>query len=695
MDYQVIKEGNLFILSDQNGDIARGNEDGYGLYTKDTRVLSGMEMYIDGEKPTKLSSTASNSYVASFRLIKEIKDQGAIEMTRNRLIYDQVLYEKISFTNFFPTKTTFQFAVDFDADFQDMFIVRKYRNGEVGEIISRECTGKHVAIRYLGADQIIRETKISWDVEGAKIDEKGKVCLSISLDPKETKSICFYIVPSIDGQKGTVLSYEEAYVQLETSYKKWYDETAKVTTDSQVFNELYQRGSQDIRMLMTDIGYGDVPVAGLPWFAVPFGRDSLITSLFMLSLNPDMVRGTLRTLAAYQGVKRDESRDEQPGKVMHEIRFGELVKTNQSPFSPYYGTVDATPLFLVLIVEYFRWSGDLSLIKELKQNIMNALSWIDETIQLRGSEFLTYHQEAEKGFPNQGWKDSSNSVVHETGDYADSPIALAEVQGYVYQAKSGLAPIFRLLGYHEKADQLEKEAKLFQMAFERAFWMENEKYYAIALDKDQKQVKSVTSNPGHLLFAELPSLYRQDCIAKRLTKEDMFSGYGIRTMSVDAAGYYPMSYHNGSVWPHDNAMILLGLSRLHYQKESSILIKSFLEASQSFEYQRLPELFCGYDASMGYAVPYPSTCSPQAWSAATVFVFLQAMLGITPNALKKEINLAPLLPEGLNELLAENLHIGSGYLSIKIVRNKDHSLTTNIIQNTTGYEVIEASVAHI
>ncbi|PLS10373.1 amylo-alpha-1,6-glucosidase [Neobacillus cucumis] len=688
MDYQVIKEGDLFILTDQNGDITANDENGHGLYTKDTRFLNRMEIFIDGEKPSRLSSTASKSYVASFRLIKEEKDKGAIEILRDRIIYDGVLYEKISFTNFFPSRASFDFSAAFDSDFQDMFIVRKYRTGEVGAIVGRKAGENFVSIQYQGADHVIRETAIIWDSKEAKIDSKGNIQLSIALEPQEMKSVYFYIVPSIDGQKGTVLSFDQAYRQLENSYEKWYQETTKAVTDSPVFNELYQRGSQDLRMLMVDVGYGETPVAGLPWFAVPFGRDSLITSLFMLPLNPGKVKGTLRTLAAYQGLKADTWRDEQPGKIMHEIRFGELVTTNQSPFSPYYGTVDSTPLFLVLMAEYYRWTGDLSLVEELRPNILKALAWIDDAIKQRGSDFLTYHQEAEKGFPNQGWKDSSNSVVHESGEYGVSPIALAEVQGYVYQAKKGLAPIFHLLGDEKKAAQLETEAETLKAAFENSFWMENEQYYGIALDRSQQLVKSVTSNPGHLLFSELPNAERQNQIAKRLLADDLFSGYGIRTMSTNAAGYYPMSYHNGSVWPHDNAMILLGLSRLGYKEESGTIISSLLEASKSFEYQRLPELFCGYGSNIGYAVPYPSTCSPQAWAAGTVCVLLQAMLGITPDALKKKITINPVLPKEINELTAEGLRIGSGAISVKIVRRNENDLNVDIIENTTGYAVI-------
>jgi len=688
MDYQVIKEGDLFFLTDKNGDVTGNNEVGHGLYTKDTRFLSRMEVFINGEKPELLSSTANKSYIASFHLMNVVKDKGAIEVVRERFIYDGVLYEKVKLTNYFTEKTNFDFSISFDADFQDMFLVRKYRTGNVGEITDRKQDDQSLTISYQGADQITRETKVTWDKQATSVEEHGKVNFDLTLDPKEQLQIVFNVVPIIDNQAGTILSYEEGLNKLEASYEKWSDETTRVTTDDQSFNGLYERGVQDLRMLMTDIGQGDIPVAGLPWFAVPFGRDSLITSLFMLPLNPNKVKGTLRTLAKYQGTKIDPWRDEQPGKIMHEIRFGELVTTNQSPFGPYYGTVDSTPLFLVLITEYYRWTGDLELVKELQPNIERALSWIDTKLEQEGTDFLTYHQEAEKGFPNQGWKDSSNSIVHKTGEFAKSPIALSEVQGYFYQAKKSLAPIFKAMGQAELADKLEQEADKLKQQFEEKFWLEEEGIYAIALDKNQEKVESVSSNPGHILMAELPSTKRAAKTVKRMVEPDMFNGYGIRTMSTESAGYYPMSYHNGSVWPHDNGMILLGLNRLGYKQEAELIISGLLESSKYFEYQRLPELFCGHDSDLGYPVSYPTTCSPQAWSAGTSIVFVQAMLGIDPNALRKEITIAPFLPANMNELLVENMHIGTGTIDIKVVR-VDRDIKVDVISNTTGFTVIQ------
>lgn len=689
MDYRVIKEGDVFFLTGLNGDIVLGDDQGHGLYTKDTRFLSRMELFIDGEKPSLLSSTGDKSYVASFRLMKDAKDEGAIEVLRERFIYNGILYERCTLTNYFVNYSNIEFTVSFDADFQDMFLVRKYRTGEVGKMEGIQIGEQDMTLAYVGADNLRRQTCIAWDADDGKGDEAGNVSFPLSLKAKEQKVITFFITPMTEQLSATApLTYEEGLKKLEASYEAWYANSSRVQSDSTLFSGLYQRGLQDLRMLTTDVGFGDITVAGLPWFAVPFGRDSLITALFMLPVNPELAKGTLRTLAAYQGEKTDPWRDEQPGKIMHEIRYGELVTTNQSPFSPYYGTIDSTPLFLALIGEYYRWTGDLSLSQELKPNMLRALEYIDSALEA-GSGFMAYKQEAEKGFPNQGWKDSANSIIHENGEYAESPIALSEVQGYVYQAKQSLVPVFAELGELELARKLETEADELRVRFEAAFWMEDEQCYAIALDKDQRQVRSVTSNPGHLLMSGLPEERRAKSQSERMLRSDMFNGYGIRTMSTDSTGYYPMSYHNGSVWPHDNAMILLGLGKQGFKDEADRVISGLLQASAHFEYRRLPELFCGHDAKLGHPVPYPTTCSPQAWAAGTSIVFLQAMLGLYPNAAKKEIALSPFLPEGMNELKAERIAIGSGHLSVSVIREANGStLGVKVLENTTGFDLV-------
>jgi glycogen debranching enzyme len=479
---------------------------------------------------------------------------------------------------------------------------------------------------------------------------------------------------------------DEALRKLEESYQEWNEKAASVKTDLAPLQRLVDRGMNDMRVLLTDVGFGPFPVAGLPWFGVPFGRDSLIAALQILPFQSEIAKGTLLTMAHYQGQNLDPWRDEQPGKIMHEIRFGELAATNQIPFTPYYGTVDATPLFLILLSEYVKWTGDLKLAAQLENTIENALMWIDEYGDRDNDLFVEYHQESSKGIANQGWKDSGDSVVHRSGEYAKTPIALAEVQGYVYQAKMGIASIYENLNQSERARNLRNQAALLKEKFDEAFWMDDVKFYAIALDEKKEQVGTITSNPGHVLFSEMLTEERAQAVTEMLVSPKMFSGYGIRTMAEGEAGYNPMSYHDGSIWPHDNSISLLGMSKTGHQQAASKVMSGLIQAAAHFEYDRLPELFCGYDTLAGKAVKYPVACSPQAWAAGTPLVFIQSMLGLFPDSLMKEIRLSPVLLDGMNDLEVKDISIGEGTLSIKVTRSGE-SFTAEILKNTTGFKL--------
>ncbi|TLS49110.1 amylo-alpha-1,6-glucosidase [Paenibacillus antri] len=686
---QAIKEGPLFYVSDERGDLVPDTEQGHGLYWKDTRFLSRLQLSVDRERPALLGTDTSKSYVLSRTLMKETKDRGAIEIRRESFLYEGVFYERLAVTNYYLENNQVELSFLLDADFQDMFLVRKYRTGEVGHALEPFVERRSVALRYLGKDDLHRRTTLAWDDESAAVTESGKrVSFSFELEPRQTKSIHLYAIPAIGEQAAPSLySFDEALQKLDASYAQWSASNSAAASSNDRFDRLFRRSLQDLRMLQDDIGHGAIPVAGLPWFATPFGRDSLITSLFMLPLHPSHAVGTLRTLAAYQGAKHDPWRDEEPGKIMHEIRFGELANTNQSPFSPYYGGVDSTPLFLILLVEYVRWTGDTSIVTELQASIDAALRWIDAHSASSESRFLTYRQEASEGFPNQGWKDSANSIVHRNGRYAASPIALAEVQGYVYAAKRGLSGIYEAMGDAERAGRLKSEAVRLREQFERCFWMEEEGFYCIALDQNGNQVRSLTSNPGHLLLTGILDASRAQAVARRLLEEDMFSGYGIRTMSTSSTGYYPMSYHNGSVWPHDNGMIVLGMARQGRSAEAMRVVSGLLQAARQFPGDRLPELFCGYDASASDGVvPYPTTCSPQAWSGATAFVMVQAMLGLDPDALAGTLRLRPVLPPELDELTVHNVTVGRGTISVRLARDAEDpaAIHADILSNTTG-----------
>lgn len=699
MDYRVIKENDLFLLTDKNGNIPENHPYGLGLYTKDTRFLSKLDVKINGEEPILLHSDAADNYMATILMTNPHMEKNgelilwreSVEIKRTRFIYNDVFYETLTVKNYFPKKVSFDLSIHLDVDFADMFIVRGFQNGDIGKRTGQTVDEKSLTFHYEGADNLSRRTYIEWDKEAKSTDaETGALHFHFELGHEEEQTITLKVQPQHGEQVAdSILSSPDALEKLKKSYNGWNTDITKVKTDCLPLQRLVDRGLGDLRVLLTDLGYGKFPVAGLPWFGVPFGRDSLIAALQMLAFQPEVAKGTLYTMASKQGTKVDPWRDEQPGKIMHEIRFGELATTEQIPFTPYYGTIDATPLFLILLTEYVRWTGDFQVVRDLETNIEAALTWIDQYGDRDGDLFVEYHQEASKGIANQGWKDSGDSIVHRNGDYATTPIALSEVQGYVFQAKMGLASIYEKLGKIEKAESLREQSQELKIKFDEEFWMDDVHYYAIALDRDKQQVGTITSNPGHVLFSEMLDEEKAKAVIETLISPKMFSGFGIRTMGTGEAGYNPMSYHDGSIWPHDNSMVLLGMSKIKEQESANIVIEGLIEAAAHFEYDRLPELFCGYDRSVGKAVKYPVACSPQAWAAGTPLVMVQTILGLFPDALEEKIVLSPVFPNGMNVLEVENVKIGKGHLSVTAERNSNGIVELTIKENTTGYEVVQ------
>jgi glycogen debranching enzyme len=694
MNYRVIKENDLFFLTDESGDIPENHPYGPGLYTKDTRFLSKFDLLINNEKPILLSSQADKSYYAEMLLTNpHIEKAGevelwreSIEIKRKRFIYEEVLYEEIIVKNYNPKRTTFNLSIHLDADFKDMFIVRGFQNGKTGVKAKADVSSEGMKLNYIGADEVKRELSVNWNLGPSRTSSEGDVYFDFNLEHAEERTLVLNIAPSVNQEKPQILPYGEAFNKLMTSYTAWNETLTKVETNHQPLQKLVDRGLGDMKVLLTDLGYGKFPVAGLPWFGVPFGRDSLIAALQMLPFNPEVAEGTLKTMAAHQGTKKDSWRDEEPGKIMHEMRFGELANTGQIPFTPYYGTIDATPLFLVLLGEYLKWTGNFSLFTELEENVENALTWINQYGDRDGDEFVEYHQEASKGIANQGWKDSGDSMVHRNGDLAETPIALSEVQGYVYHAKQSMAEVYHLLDKEDKAAGLKKQAQELERKFEESFWMEDQQYYALALDKEKEQVGTITSNPGHVLFSEMLSKEKAEIVSERLVSKKMFSGYGIRTMAEEEAGYNPMSYHNGTVWPHDNSLIILGMSKTKNQRQAVKAMEGLINSSFHFEYDRLPELFCGYNSEKP-VIAYPVACSPQAWAAGTPLLFVQSILGLFPDALKKQITINPMLPKNVDYLKVENMKIHKGTLDL-VVRRTEERCETEVLKNTTGCETV-------
>lgn len=707
INYRVIKENDLFLTTDASGDIPERNDAGLGLYTRDTRFLSRMELKINGDKPVLLRSSAEDNFRAEFLLTnRHMEENGtvrlwreSVEVRRSRFISENVLYETVTLTNFNPKPVRLTLSIAFAADFLDMFAVRGYVPAACGRHLPATVESRKLAFHYEGTDGVRRSTVIEWEHETGRAEPDGTVTFELSFAPAQRIDIPLAVYPVIDGENPVRRSREEAIGRLTRSYGQWMEESTQVRTDHGVYAGMYDRSLKDMRVLLTDIGHGPFPVAGLPIFAVPFGRDSLIAALQMLPVNPKVALGTLRTMAATQGTKLDPWRDEEPGKIMHEMRYGELAATGRIPFNPYYGSIDSTPLFLVLLAEYVNWTGDLDTLRELMPNVEAALSWIERYGDADGDGFLEYKRKADGGLANQGWKDSGDSIVHENGDLGEPPIALVEVQGYVYHAKAKLAPLIRRIGRTDLAGRLEAEAAALKKRLNEAFWMDDQGTYALALDGGKRQVRAVTSNPGHLLMTGIVDAPRAAALVGKLTGPELFSGYGIRTMGAGSTGYNPMSYHNGSVWPHDNAICLLGMSRTGFLAEAGKVMDGLLAAAGQFEYFRLPELFCGYSRESGPVIPYPVACSPQAWAAGTAAMMLQVMLGIEPDAAGGEIRLNPVLPPGMNILEAHRMSVGGGRLSIRVRRTGDgggsagngtDGFAWDVLENTTGCRVLSA-----
>ena len=698
MNNQVIKQNEVFFLTDEDGNVSSSAKGILGVFTDDTRFLSEFVVEVENLEMEVLSSRVSKHFVGTVRLAnRAVIEHGEVKvwresvgLERKRFVCDGVVYETLSFRNYNSYPVHIELAVRAASDYSHMFACRGYEEGAKGDfhpIVLAEGTAR---FGYTGLDKVVRNTDINFTPaphEWSAVEGVLNARYAFELAPHDGYEIAVTIVPELDGKRGEPIDRAAALQRVEESFAAWGEETTKVVTDNEAFNRLYDRSRYDMFALLTDLGDGRFPVAGVPIFAVPFGRDSLIAAWQTAVVQPEIMRGTLKTMARHQGTKVDAWRDEQPGKILHEIRYGELANLNIIPHAPYYGTIDATPLFLVLAAEYFYWTGDEEFLRELLPNIERALDWCDQYGDRDGDGYLEYYQESSKGCTNQGWKDSGDSVVHRNGELAEASIALSEVQGYVYDAKVRLASVFERLGHAEKATALREQAAALRARFAEDFWMDDEKYVALALDKRKAQVGSVSSNPGHNLLSGLLTEEQAAHVAKRLLADDMFSGWGIRTLSAKEKAYNPMSYHNGSVWPHDNSLIVMGLKRYGFHAEAERVMEGLIEAAGHFAYDRLPELFCGYDSGEGHPVSYPIACSPQAWAAGTALTFVRVILGLMPDVPAGIVTIAPSLPKGIHYMEVTNLRVGSGCLDLLIQKEGGHT-SFKVLRNTSGLLIV-------
>jgi glycogen debranching enzyme len=673
-----VKEGQTFLYSDLEGNLDHGGRDGLGLYSHDTRFLSHFRMTMNARDLVLLSSSAERGYQSHVDMTNPdlfedgvlCAPQQTINVRRVRAISGD-LFERIRIKNYNPFDVTLEVGLTFGADFADIFDVRGMTHRHSGgSSIPPTVNGSAIEFVHEGRDHVRRITRIRFGIDPDRVDVEGALATAVfrlHLDPYQTRLVAVSVEPVLGSEPiGAAPDFDHAVHELRRSYEEWERESTRIVTDNELFNQLLDRSLRDLRALYTRVGDGAILAAGIPWYVTIFGRDSLIASHQLLTVNTRPARDALELLAARQGTEENDWRDEQPGKILHEVRDGELARAGIMPHSPYYGSVDSTPWFLIVYAQHLRWTGDVEFARKLLPSAEAALAWIDRYGDLDGDGFVEYLSRSPRGIRNQGWKDSHDSMVHADGRLAEPPIALSEVQGYVYLAKTRMADVYLALGRPEDARRLEEEAERLKVRFNEAFWMEDERYFAAALDARKQQLRTLMSNPGHCLYSGIVDEDKALPLAKRLLAPDMFSGWGVRTMSRSAASYNPMSYHNGSVWPHDNALIAAGLKRYRFARATNRVATALFDAAVSADYLRLPELFCGFTRrSPNRPVSYPIACSPQAWAAGSPYLMLQAMLGLSARANENllTINL-PHLPTWLNTVEVRNLSVGQSTVSM-------------------------------
>lgn len=680
----VIKEGNLFVCCRPNGDI-RPTNGGDGIYRDDTRFLSELELTISGKLPVLLSSSDVPGYAMAVASTNPALgqaegdvEQQSLSIGRFRFVEEKV-YETIRVRNFSTDRAAADLEVSMSADFADTFEVRSISSRTLrGEELVPKKRPKGISFGYLGDDGKFRETLVDLDPKPAAIvttEGRATVKWPFDLEPGDEVQISLTIEASVEGSRAPSASAGEALASVRSSHAVWADAGTKIVSDNEAFDRVIRSAVRDTRLLSTPIDGREVIVAGIPWYVAPFGRDAAITCYEMLSFSPEPARATLHYLAEHQATEDEAWRDAEPGKILHEVRLGELANAGLIPHTPYYGSVDSTPLFLMLAGAYHRWTADLQTLSDLLPALRAGLGWMDRSGDLDGDGFIEYSRRADAGLLNQGWKDSETAIVGEGGQYAQGPIALVEVQAYAYLAKVRMAEVFRALGHDDEAVSLEGQAAALKDAFNDAFWWPEEGTFALALDGNKKQVRSVTSDPGHALYCGIVDASKAAQVADRLMAPDMFSGWGIRTMAAGAAAYNPMSYHNGTVWPHDNALIAAGLKRYGFHEHTNRVVSAMFDAAGMTPEDRLPELYCGFDRVEELPfVEYPVACSPQAWAAAAPFMLVQSMLGISARAHEGVLTInQPTLPDWIRRLELRDLRVGDSKISLLFQRDRERT----------------------
>ncbi|MGA7808962.1 glycogen debranching N-terminal domain-containing protein [Bradyrhizobium sp.] len=696
-----LKHDDTFIVLDSHGDIGASAGGPDGLFNADTRYLARLELVLDEVQPLLLGSNLrdDNSALTIDLTNPDVYDQGRIVLPKDMLhivrtifLWRGTAYQRIGIQNHGDRRASFDLTLLFDNDFADLFEVRGEKRPRRGIGSAKLLGPADVALDYKGLDEMSRHTALHFDPRPTRLAVNAAT-YHFDLEPQQISSL-FVAVSCNKPARTQPVRFFSGLLAHRREMRRSTAGAASIETSNNIFNEVLCQSMADLNILMTDTPQGRYPYAGIPWYSTTFGRDGLVTALQMLWIDPRVARGVLRRLAHYQASSVDPLADAEPGKILHEMRGGEMAALREVPFAQYYGSVDATPLFVLLAGLYVERTGDKETLAELWPAIEAALRWIDGAGDPDGDGFVEYQRASEQGLANQGWKDSYDAIFHADGRLAHGYIALAEVQGYVFAGKRLAARCALQLGKREMAEKLELESGLLAERFEQAFWCEELDTYALALDGDKRPCKVRSSNVGHLLFSGMIRDDRARRVAADLMRPHFFTGWGIRTIASGEARYNPMSYHNGSIWPHDNALTALGLARYGLKHAVEQVFKGLFDAATYMDLRRLPELFCGFrrEKHRGPTL-YPVACAPQAWASATPFSLMEASLGLEFDVERGEIRLRnPRLPAFLDQVILRELQLGMSTVDL-CVRRHGEEVSMEVLRRR-GHIQVSIVLAH-
>ncbi len=677
-------DGKTFLSTTVSGEITPAGAPDVGFFHDDTRFLSKLELKVGGQRTVVLSSSTEKTFASKIELttgtLSQINSfdlpENTIHIRRQQLLASDVLYDSIIFSNFNQAEVTLDVEIAIDADFVDVFQVRGCARHKCGHYYRPVTNGNSLVFFYRGLDNVTRETEVKFQLLPLEI-ENGVARWKLSVPPCGNTEILNTVTCRLNGKaaRPTDRTIVQGFRDRREAYRRWEEECTSFQSSNDVFDESLRSCVSDFNALQIPDGEQHVVAAGIPWFATMFGRDSIIAGYQALLLNPRLAGETLRVLSRFQGKQFNDWLDEEPGKIPHEYRSGEMTRAGEMPFGPYYGSVDATPLFLILLSETFNWTGDEQLVKDLLPAAYAALDWIEKYGDLDGDGFVEYKKRSPRGLTNQGWKDSWDANMHRDGSVANPPIALVEVQGYCYEAQYRMAQLLRMFGDHERADKLRKSAAELAKRIEHSFWLPRDGFYAMGLDNHKRPLEVISSNPGHLLFTRAIQRDRARSVVQRFMHDDMQSGWGWRTLARSERVFNPLSYHRGSVWPHDNSLVAHGMALYGFREEVKQIFTALYQAALNFRDYRLPELFCGVQRhEYDEPVHYPVSCSPQAWASGAFFLLLTSVLGIRPTASRRELNIInPMLPDWLEFLRIRNLRIGKSRVGLDFIREGERT----------------------